>query len=57
MKVTIPLALLLLLAGAVGYLLGTEAGREQRDAILVKMGRKDANTLSSIEDSLDSAIG
>ena len=40
MKVKIPLAVVLLLSAAVGYLLGTEAGRQQRDMILVKVGRK-----------------
>ncbi len=40
MRVKIPLALLLLLAAAIGYLLGTERGRSQRDVILVKLGRK-----------------
>ncbi len=39
MKVKIPLVLLLLIAGAVGFLLGTDAGRAQRDVILVKLGR------------------
>ena len=34
MKVKIPLGLLLILASAVGYLLGTEAGREQRDNLI-----------------------
>lgn len=34
MKVRIPLGLLLILASAVGYLLGTEAGREQRDNLI-----------------------
>ncbi len=34
--------LLLLLAGALGYILGTEQGRAQRDVILVKLGRKQA---------------
>ena len=42
MKVKIPLVLLLLIATAVGYALGTENGRAQRDAMLTKMGRKDA---------------
>jgi hypothetical protein len=42
MKVKIPLALLLLIAMALGYALGTENGRTQRDVILVKLGRKDA---------------
>jgi len=40
MKVTLPLGLLLLVAAAVGYAFGTEAGRARRDVILVKMGRK-----------------
>lgn len=40
MKVKIPLLLLLLLAAAIGYLLGTERGRAQRDVVLVKLGRK-----------------
>lgn len=42
MKVKIPLVLLLLIATALGYALGTENGRAQRDVILVKLGRKDA---------------
>ncbi len=42
MKVKIPLALLLLFAGALGYLLGTENGRAKRDVIMVKLGRKEA---------------
>lgn len=44
MKVTIPLALLLLLAAAIGYLLGTENGRAQRDLVLVKLGYKESET-------------
>ena len=47
MKVTIPLALLLLLAAAIGYLLGTENGRAQRDLVLVKLGCKDSETAES----------
>lgn len=34
MKVKIPLGLMLLLASAFGYLMGTEAGREQRDNLI-----------------------
>jgi hypothetical protein len=49
MKVKIPLVLLLLIAGAVGYLLGTDAGRAQRDVILVKLGKKEEG------DSLEAA--
>ena len=44
MKVTIPLMLLLLLAAAIGYLIGTENGRAQRDLILVKLGYKESET-------------
>lgn len=39
----IPLGVLLLLAITLGYALGTENGRAQRDVILVKMGRKKAD--------------
>jgi hypothetical protein len=42
MKVKIPLVLLLLLAGALGYLFGTERGRGQRDAVMARMGRSEA---------------
>ena len=43
MKVKVPLAALLLLALALGYVLGTEDGRTRRDMILVKLGHKDAD--------------
>lgn len=39
MKVTIPLALVLILAATTGYLVGTESGRQRRELILVKLGR------------------
>ena len=39
MKVKVPLLLVLALAMVIGYMLGTEAGRKQRDIILAKMGR------------------
>lgn len=39
MKVTVPLALMLIVASAIGYLVGTESGRQQRELILVKFGR------------------
>ncbi len=39
MKVTVPLALVLILATAVGYLVGTESGRQRRDFVLAKLGR------------------
>ena len=34
MKVKLPLGLILLIASAMGYLMGTEAGREQRDKLM-----------------------
>jgi hypothetical protein len=40
MNVKVPLGVLLLLAITLGYVLGTENGRAQRDVILVKLGRK-----------------
>lgn len=43
MKVKVPLGVLLLLAIALGYVLGTEDGRARRDLILVKLGRKNAD--------------
>ena len=39
MKVKVPLLLLLMLATLAGYLLGTEAGKAQRDVLLEKLGR------------------
>lgn len=38
MKVSVPIAALLLVA-AVGYIIGTENGRAQRDDLLVRLGR------------------
>lgn len=42
---------LMLLALVAGYLLGTESGREQRDRLLVKLGRQQQAT----DDALDFA--
>jgi hypothetical protein len=53
MKVKIPLALVLLLALSLGYLLGTEAGRAQRDMILVKVGRKPSEDELEAEASVE----
>lgn len=59
MKVKVPLLLLLLvLAAAAGYAFGTENGRAQRDVILVRLGRKQAEDSSSSEDGAGvSAVG
>jgi hypothetical protein len=40
MNVKVPLIVLLLLAAAVGYLLGTEKGRGQRDTVIAKVRRR-----------------
>ena len=55
MKVKVPLAMLLMLALAVGYVLGTENGRAQRDMILVKLGRKEADEPASDDAASDGA--
>ncbi|MGA9279391.1 hypothetical protein [Ilumatobacter sp.] len=39
MKVTVPLAALLLIA-ALGYILGTEHGRAQREVVMVRLGQR-----------------
>lgn len=51
MKTKLPLGVLLLLAMMAGYLLGTDAGRDQRDRLLVRLGRQQQAT----EDALDLA--
>ena len=53
-NVKAPLGLIVLLAVAVGYLLGTEAGREQRDRLLDRVRREGASD-ELIED-LDAAV-
>ena len=55
MKVKAPLGLIVLLALAVGYLLGTEAGREQRDRLLARIRREDA--LDELIEDSDAAVG
>lgn len=51
MKVTIPIGLLFIVA-ALAYLLGTESGREQRDVVLVKLGRKEPDAGGGGADAL-----
>jgi len=50
MKVKVPLGALLLLAIVLGYVLGTEKGRAQRDAILARMGRTGADDSEAAAD-------
>jgi len=40
---------LMLLALVAGYLLGTESGREQRDRLLVKLGRQQQATDEALD--------
>jgi hypothetical protein len=42
MNVKVPLAALLLLALALGYVLGTEDGRARRDAMLARLRHEEA---------------
>lgn len=56
MKVKIPLALVLLLALSLGYLLGTEAGRAQRNLILVKVGRKPSEDELELEAEAEDSV-
>ena len=49
MKVKIPLLLLLLLAGALGYLFGTERGRAPRDEVMGKLGSRDADESEPVD--------
>jgi hypothetical protein len=63
MKMKLPLGLLLLLASALGYLMGTEAGREQRDA-LIRIIRRQNDVLEAeaeasteaVADAVDAAV-
>ena len=70
MKMKLPLGLLLLLAAAMGYLMGTEAGREQRDALIRIIKRQNdvieaeaeavaeavAESASDAADAVDAAV-
>lgn len=54
MNVKLPLGIVILLAALAGYLLGTEAGRAQRDMILVKLGRGgDSDAADAVSDAAD----
>ena len=48
MKMT-AVGVLMLLALVAGYLLGTESGREQRDRLLVKLGRQQQATDEALD--------
>jgi hypothetical protein len=42
MNVKLPLGILLMVAAILGYLLGTESGRQRRDSLVRMAGREDA---------------
>jgi hypothetical protein len=49
MKGKAPVGVLVVLALIAGYLLGTESGREQRDRLLIKLGRQQQATDDAID--------
>lgn len=55
MKVKVSLLLLLAMAAAFGYMLGTESGRAQRDVILVKLGKGPKGDAAADEPVADEA--
>jgi uncharacterized integral membrane protein len=50
MKVKLPLGILLMVAVILGYLLGTESGRQQRDSLVRKVRREEATEAASTGD-------
>ncbi|MGI9611328.1 MAG: hypothetical protein ACR2QO_00345 [Acidimicrobiales bacterium] len=55
MKVKVPLLLLLILAAAVGYSLGTEKGRQQRSAVVGRI-RNRGTIDEAAEEVFDQAV-
>ena len=57
MNVKIPLGLLLAVAAVLGYLLGTESGRQQRDSLLRRVRREeDEEVLDELIETVDDAL-
>jgi hypothetical protein len=58
MKVKLPLGIVLLVAAILGYLLGTEAGRQQRDSLVRKVRREESTDelIDAVEDAVTEAI-
>jgi hypothetical protein len=52
MKVKLPIALIVVLAIALGYLMGTESGRQRQDVILVRLGRSDGDVRERVTDAV-----
>lgn len=54
MNVKIPIGIVLVMAAVLGYLLGTEAGRQQRDSLLSKVRREEA--IDDVVEAVDEAV-
>ena len=54
MNVKIPIGIVLVMAAVLGYLLGTEAGRQQRDNLLSKVRREEA--IDDVVEAVDEAV-
>ena len=50
-KVKIPLGIVILMAIALGYLLGTESGRDRREALMIKLGRGESEIIAGPSDA------
>ena len=57
MKVKLPLGILLAVAAVLGYLMGTEAGRQQRDSLLRRVRREEATDelIETVDDAVTEA--
>ena len=57
MNVKIPIGIVLVMAAVLGYLLGTEAGRQQRDGLLSKIRREEAidDVVEAVEEAVTEA--
>ena len=54
MKVKLPLGILLMVAVILGYLLGTESGRQQRDSLVRKVRREES--IDELIEAVDDAV-
>jgi hypothetical protein len=54
MNVKLPLGMLLMVAAILGYLLGTESGRQQRDSLVRKVRREES--IDELIEAVDDAV-
>jgi hypothetical protein len=54
MNVKLPLGILLMVAAILGYLLGTESGRQQRDSLVRRVRREEA--IDELIEAVDDAV-